>query len=202
VATTTGVVGATGGVMRLWQRVGLGNPNAPGARVKRPAARSATWATPRELRPLRVRKPQPGRVILGRPSRAFGRLLAAEDCHSVLVFGPPGSFKTAGVVIPAILEWTGPVLATSVKPDVIKATRTHRERRGEVVVLDPLGASRLAGARWTPLAFCRSWAGAPSRWRPPSPTPQTSAPSHGRAQVLEDPGPETAGPPAVRGRPG
>jgi len=28
------------------------------------------------------------------------------------------------------------------------------------VVLDPLGSSGLAGARWTPLAFCRSWAGA------------------------------------------
>ena len=95
-------------------------------------------------------------MILGRTGGAFGRLLAAEDCHSVLVFGPPGSFKTAGVVIPAILEWTGPVLATSVKPDVIKATRAHRERRGEVVVLDPLGSSGLAGARWTPLAFCRS----------------------------------------------
>jgi type IV secretion system protein VirD4 len=160
VATTAGAAGATGGVMRLWQRAGLGNPNAPGARVKRPAAGSATWASPRELRPLRIRRPEPGRVILGRTSGAFGRLLAAEDCHSVLIFGPPGSFKTAGVVIPAILEWTGPVLATSVKPDVIKATRAHRERRGEVVVLDPLASSGLAGARWTPLAFCRTWAGA------------------------------------------
>src|SRR5512132_3206968 len=145
-ATTAGAAGATGGVMRLWQRAGLGNPNAPGARAKRPAAGSATWATPREFRPLRVRRPEPGRVILGRTGGAFGRLLAAEDCHSVLVFGPPGSFKTAGVVIPAILEWTGPVLATSVKPDVIKATRAHRERRGEVVVLDPLASSGLAGA--------------------------------------------------------
>src|SRR5215207_4506738 len=160
VATTAGAAGAAGGAMRLWQRAGLGNPNAPGARTKRPAAGSATWATPRELRPLRARRPEPGRVILGRAGGLGGRLLAAEDCHSVLVFGPPGSFKTAGAVIPAILEWIGPVLATSVKPDVIKATRAHRERRGEVVVLDPLGSSGLAGARWTPLAFCRSWAGA------------------------------------------
>jgi hypothetical protein len=43
---------------------------------------------------------------------------------------------------------------------VIRATRAHRERRGEVVVLDPLGTSGLTGARWTPLAACRSWAGA------------------------------------------
>jgi hypothetical protein len=46
VATTAGAVGAAGGAMRLWQRAGLGNPNAPGARTKRPAAGSATWATP------------------------------------------------------------------------------------------------------------------------------------------------------------
>ena len=41
-ATTAGTVGAVGGVMRLWQRAGLGNPTAPGARFKRPAAGSAT----------------------------------------------------------------------------------------------------------------------------------------------------------------
>jgi type IV secretion system protein VirD4 len=158
--TTATAAGVVGGVMRLWQRAGLGNPTAPGARAKRPAAGSATWATSRELRPLRVRRPQPGRVILGRTGGLAGRLLAGEDCHSVLVFGPPDSFKTTGLVIPAILEWTGPVLATSVKPDVIKATRTQRERRGEVVVLDPLGTSGLPGARWTPLAACRTWADA------------------------------------------
>jgi type IV secretion system protein VirD4 len=159
-ATTTAAAGVAGGVMRLWQRASLGSPTAPGARVKRPAAGSATWASPGELRRLRVRRPVPGRVILGRTSGALGRLLAGEDCHSVLVFGPPDSFKTTGLVIPAILEWTGPVLATSVKPDVIKATRAHRERRGEVVVLDPLGTSGLPGARWTPLAACTTWAGA------------------------------------------
>ncbi len=37
--------------------------------------------------------------------RLLGRLyLAVEQCHSVLAFGPPGSFKTRGLVIPAILE--------------------------------------------------------------------------------------------------
>jgi type IV secretion system protein VirD4 len=159
-ATTAAAAGAASGAMRLWQRAGLGNPTAPGAQAKRPAAGSATWATPRELRPLRVRRPEPGRVILGRTSGIGRQLLAGEDCHSVLVFGPPDSFKTTGLVIPTILEWTGPVLATSVKPDVIKATRAHRERRGEVLVLDPLGSSGLARARWTPLAACTTWAGA------------------------------------------
>jgi type IV secretion system protein VirD4 len=179
-ATTAAAAGVAGGVMRLWQRAGLGNPTAPGARVKRPAAGSATWASPRELRPLRVRRPQPGRVILGRTGGLGGRLLAGEDCHSVLVFGPPDSFKTTGLVIPAILEWTGPVLATSVKPDVIKATRAHRERLGEVVVFDPLGASGLTTRSPSSLATARSTApsppGKPASRAPTRPATRSTAP--------------------------
>jgi type IV secretory pathway TraG/TraD family ATPase VirD4 len=62
------------------------------------------WASGRELRLLTVRQLQPGRVILGRTPGAFGRLLAAEECHSVLVFGPTGSFKTSALVIPGVVE--------------------------------------------------------------------------------------------------
>ena len=51
------------------------------------------WASGRELRLLFVRRPTPGRVIVGRTSRLAGLakggpLLASEDCHSVLIFGP------------------------------------------------------------------------------------------------------------------
>jgi type IV secretion system protein VirD4 len=120
----------------------------------------ALWASGRELRLLTVREPQPGRVILGRTPGAFGRLLAAEDCHSVLVFGPTGSYKTSALVIPAVLEWTGPLLATSVKPDLLRATLAHRARLGQVLVIDPLGASGVQAARWSPLASCETWAGA------------------------------------------
>src|SRR6266511_4316799 len=119
--------------------------------------RAATWASAWELRSLVVRRRTPGRVILGRTRGLASRLLAAEDCHSVFVFGPTGSLKTTGIVIPAIKEWTGPLVATSVKPDVIRATREHRERRGEVVVIDPLGHSGLPAAQWSPLAACGTW---------------------------------------------
>ncbi|MGH8900929.1 MAG: hypothetical protein ACRDYA_04420 [Egibacteraceae bacterium] len=48
-------------------------------------------------------------MVLGRRWHGLSRpLLAAEPCASVLAFGPPGSFKTAGLAIPAILEWHGP----------------------------------------------------------------------------------------------
>src|SRR6266542_3903436 len=77
-----------------------------------------------------------------------------------LVFGPTGSFKTSAAVIPGILEWQGPLVATSVKPDVLRATLAARSRKGEVLVLDPLGASGLQSAQWTPVASCGTWAGA------------------------------------------
>ncbi|HEX8132723.1 MAG TPA: type IV secretory system conjugative DNA transfer family protein, partial [Actinomycetes bacterium] len=84
----------------------------------------------------------------------------AEDCHSVLVFGPTGSYKTTALVIPAVLEWTGPLLATSVKPDLLRATLAHRARLGQVLVIDPLEASGVKAARWSPLASCGTWPGA------------------------------------------
>jgi len=104
-------------------------------------------------------------VIVGRTSRLAGlakggRLLASEDCHSVLVFGPTGSFKTSGLLVPGILDWQGPLLATSVKPDVLRATMGQRACKGEVTIIDPLGASGEVAAQWTPLASCGTWLGA------------------------------------------
>jgi hypothetical protein len=45
----------------------------------------------------------------------------SEQCHSVLAFGPPGSFKTHGLIIPPIREWQGN-LTTPIKPDILRAT--------------------------------------------------------------------------------
>jgi type IV secretion system protein VirD4 len=151
-----GLSGGTAAVLRhLPGRAAGHRPGHP-----RPAKHAAVWAGNRELRLLTVRDPQPGRVILGRTPGVFGRLLAAEDCHSVLVFGPTGSYKTSALVIPGVLEWSGPLLATSVKPDLLRATIAHRARLGQVVVIDPLGASGVKAAKWSPLASCGTWAGA------------------------------------------
>jgi type IV secretion system protein VirD4 len=137
----------------------------PGREHTRRHRRGSVWASGRELRLLMVRRPRPGRVIVGRTSRLAGpakgsRLLASEDCHSVLIFGPTGSYKTSGVLVPGILDWQGPLLATSVKPDVLRATMAARAHKGEVTIIDPLGASGEPVAQWTPLASCGSWAGA------------------------------------------
>jgi type IV secretion system protein VirD4 len=137
---------------------------SPRARRQR-KQRGARWASLWQLRRLLVLGPRQGRIILGRRDRLRDRLLgrlylAVEQCHSVLAFGPPGSFKTHGLVIPAILEWQGNLVTTSIKPDVLRATCAHRANLGAVWVYDPLGLSGVPGAWWTPLAHCRSYADA------------------------------------------
>ncbi len=72
--------------------------------------------------------------------------------ESVLVVGPTRCGKTAGVVIPAILRWPGPVVVTSVKRDVLAATGPWRAALGEVQVLDP---GRGDGLTWDPLEGVR-----------------------------------------------
>ncbi len=130
-----------------------------GTRKHRGARRSraARFATGRDLKELRVRAPQPGRVTLGTHG---GRTIAAGARASVLVLGPSQSGKTTGLVVPALLEWAGPVLSTSVKSDVVHDTIKARARRGEVQVFDPTGCTGLPHTPWSPVAAATTWEGA------------------------------------------
>jgi len=128
---------------------------ALGATRPRRGPAGARFATTRDLRGLLLRRPEPGRITLG---RRRGRLVAIERRHSLLVIGPPQTGKTAGLAIPAILEWPGPVLVTSSKPDILEVTRTARTARGELMVYDPAGGAGTIG--WTPLSGARDWTGA------------------------------------------
>ncbi len=98
--------------------------------------------------------PPPGRLVLGRAGR---RLVAAERAQSLIVFGPTQSQKTSGFAVPALLEWSGPVVAASVKTDLIDHTVGHRRSCGEVQCFDPSGSTGLASATWSPLATARTW---------------------------------------------
>jgi type IV secretion system protein VirD4 len=124
------------------------------ARTKRSTARAARFATQGDLKPLHVARAEPGRVTLGIHHR---KLVAAERRSSALVVGPSQSGKTTGLVVPAILEWEGPVLATSVKSDVVHDTHAARTRRGEVKVFDPTGSTKLPSAAWSPIGASRTW---------------------------------------------
>ena len=115
------------------------------------------WARPQLFRDLYVRAAQPGRVVLGRIS---GRLVAAEPLQSVIVVGPAQSQKTSGLVVPAVLEWEGPVLAACMKADLIRHTMSQRWRKGDVYLYDPAGVTGLDASTWTPLGRCDTWEGA------------------------------------------
>jgi type IV secretion system protein VirD4 len=119
-----------------------------------PAARFASGA---DLAPLRVGGPEGGRVILGTHRHA---LIAAEPRASILVVGPSQSGKTTGLVVPTLLEWSGPALCTSIKSDVVHDTYVARDAVGQVRVFDPTGATYLPHASWSPIAGSRTWEGA------------------------------------------
>jgi len=120
---------------------------------------SARWARAGELRALRARpaKRQAGRLVLGRRGR---RLLLAEQRHALVAFGPPQSGKSAGLAIPALLEWDGPAVASSIKTDLLGATLRRRRQLGSVFVFDPFELAGVPSHTWSPLRQAASWDGA------------------------------------------
>jgi type IV secretion system protein VirD4 len=141
-----------------------------GGRVQR--ASGASWlsedsnlASSAALRALRVKGAEPGRLVIGRHVAAgfhLGRsqLLATEGRHSVLVVGPTQTLKTAGLAVPSILEWQGPVVAASVKDDLLATTLPWRSGLGETWVFDPSRSTRHGSDGWSPLEMCGDWTGA------------------------------------------
>jgi type IV secretion system protein VirD4 len=122
----------------------------------RPGAR---WATRSELRALTqaVGGERTTRLALG---HHHGRRLYAEHRHAVVAFGPPQSGKSAGLAIPALLEWPGSVVASSIKSDLLAATLDRRSTLGRVFVFDPFELAGPGGDTWSPLHSAASWDGA------------------------------------------
>ena len=92
--------------------------------------------------------------------RHGGRLLYAEHRHALVAFGPPQSGKSAGIAVPALLEWDGPAVASSIKTDLLSATIARRRALGEVFVFDPFGLSGVRAHTWSPLEGADTWDGA------------------------------------------
>jgi len=125
----------------------------------------AHLATPRELHPLRDRG---GPLLLGRLGRRGMRVCLdkAMQALNTLVVGPPGSGKSAGVIIPNLLRERGDrsLVITDLKGELLRLRgrvlrRTHTV--WTVNFLDPtaMGYNPLAGCT-TPMdtfAFCDAW---------------------------------------------
>ncbi len=121
---------------------------------RRPAG--TRWASGGELRTLHGRT-RTGRLALG---HCRGRLLYAEQRHALVAFGPPQSGKSAGLAIPALLEWDGPAVASSIKTDLLSCTVTRRRALGPVFVFDPFELSGTEAQTWSPLRGAATWDGA------------------------------------------
>lgn len=139
----------------------------------------ARMATRKEMKPLRVKQPVPGRFGFG---RVMGQIVATEDPAtqsrrqirdrarsrvgdrtSLLIFGTTRSGKTA-TVVPGVLEWDHPAIISSVKADLMMATVQRRKAIGEVFVFDPFGvAPKVDGVvpvSWSPIACADTVSGA------------------------------------------
>ncbi len=120
------------------------------------------FAKARDLAPLLIRAPQPGRFIVAR----FGRRLVATeatprpdekrnarrgDRGALALVGPSRSGKTTAAVS-GILEWDGPAVLSSVKADLLGATHGWRSQLGHVHVYDPTASTGTETAGWSPLS--------------------------------------------------
>jgi type IV secretion system protein VirD4 len=121
--------------------------------------RGARWARANDLRALRTHaRSRPGaRLALGRRG---SRLLWAEQRHALVAFGPPQSGKSAGLAVPALLEWQGPAVASSIKTDLLGVTARRRRQLGTVFVFDPFGLAGQPSHTWSPVHAARTWDGA------------------------------------------
>jgi len=89
------------------------------------------------------------------------RLIWAGPQQALLVLGPPRSGKTSTLVIPNVLAAPGPVIVTSTKPDVLRATIASRSEQGRCWILDPTGSVEAPPGtcllRWSPVRAALSW---------------------------------------------
>lgn len=111
------------------------------------------WAPPASLRPLWRGKDATDLAV----GTSAGRVVAVRDNHGLLVIGPAHSGKTSGVVVPAVLEWPGPVVVAASKGHLVDQTIGWRSQQGEVHVYDPAGTTRYHRAGWSVLARCGTW---------------------------------------------
>ena len=115
----------------------------------------ARWGTGRDERRLAVPADpasRPGRLVAGRGQRCR-RLIAGADCISAVVFGPNGSGKSTGLIAPNALEWAGPVVVTTTKPQDVDVLLAARAAVGSVYVVAPGGCPGVVTTGWSPVDY-------------------------------------------------
>jgi type IV secretion system protein VirD4 len=99
------------------------------------------------------------KMVMG--TDGHGDFIYTAERRNLLMLGPPRSDKTAGVLVPLIISAPGPVVSTSTKDDVLRATGLARARLGVIWHYGPDGSAAPPGAkplRWSPIPPSRDWA--------------------------------------------
>lgn len=104
---------------------------------------SAHWASNREIRKMGLRA-NTG-LLLGRTGRRF---LRTDQPLSVLLLAPPGTGKTAGVVVPTLLSCGNSMIVNDVKGELYQLTSKRRAEFSKVVKFAP---GQKDSCRWNPL---------------------------------------------------
>jgi type IV secretion system protein VirD4 len=133
-----------------WLHLGASSPNSHGA---------SRWAGRGDLRRIgrtaAVDRSFGDGVVLGFFRR---RLVQSPAEDNVLLLGVQRSGKTSTVVVPTLLTWSGSVIATSTKEELVRITAHRRTARGPVWVFAPLDRDwswirelGLEPATWNPI---------------------------------------------------
>lgn len=85
-------------------------------------------------------------IILG---KAFGKYVRVDQPLSIMLLAPPGTGKTAGVVVPTLLSCGNSVIAFDVKGELYSLTSQRRSEFSKVIRFS-LGEEN--SAKWNPLA--------------------------------------------------
>ena len=121
------------------------------------SSHKARWAGRSDEQRIAVRR-KPARrrwrLVAGRGESSH-RLLAGADCVSAVVFGPNGSGKTTGLIVPNVLDWDGPVVLTTAKAQDLEPICTARAQVGPVWIVAPGGAEGRETVGWSPVAAAR-----------------------------------------------
>lgn len=113
---------------------------------------SAKWATEKEVKAAGLRE-KTGAII----GKLRGQYLRFSSSLSAFIIAPPGSGKTAGIVIPTLLSCGDSLIALDWKDELRKKTSARREQFSRVMWFAP-GEDGSSG--WNPL----SAANLPERW--------------------------------------
>lgn len=98
-----------------------------------------------------------GRDVGIRLMRVAGRDVYMSWEDFALVIMGPRSNKTSALVVPTLLSATGPVIATSNKPDIWSLTKDLRAKKGPVFTFDPMRVAYAEQQLYIdPIAWVRS----------------------------------------------